>query len=43
MPNSSSLPTFTQQLARQLSRQMAALRAGFAAALRALRASNRSH
>jgi hypothetical protein len=39
MPNSSSLPTFTQQLARQ----MAALRAGFAAALRALRARNRSH
>ncbi len=39
MPNSRSLPTFSQQLTQQL----AALRAGFAAAIRALRARNRSH
>ena len=39
MPDSSSLPTLTQQLSRQL----AALRAGLAAAVRALRARNRSH
>jgi hypothetical protein len=39
MPNSRTLPTVSQQIARQI----AALRAGFAAALRALRARNRSY